>query len=127
MHFTKGYLLAINLLPSTMNNLPIAMTCVAVREVSTIACIYSFMYVYSLDFSSLNFSVFFTAGQPREFKQKIREQKPSGRCTPIIPQYDTVGARMQTFTEWPWSAQALSEAGFFNSGKYFIIERVLYM
>jgi hypothetical protein len=105
-----------------MNNLPVAITCVTLREVSTIVCIYSFMYVYSWYFSSLTFSVFFRAGQPREFKHKIREEKPSGRCTPLFPQYETVGARMQTFTKWSLSAQSLSETGFFSSVKYFTIE-----
>ena len=44
----------------------------------------------SLKRSKLIFSVFFTATEPRE-------QKPSGRCTPLFPQYDSVGARMETF------------------------------
>ena len=53
------------------------MMCVALRAVSTIICIYSFICVYTLYFSSLIFSVFFTAGQPREFKHKISEQNAS--------------------------------------------------
>ena len=78
-------------------------------------------------FSSLIFGVFFTAREPSEFKHKIREQKPSGRCTPLFPRYDTVGAQMKSFKKWPLSAETLSEAEFFNSGKHFPIECVLYM
>ena len=104
----------------TMNNMVAVVTCVALREVSTFVCIYSVIYVCSLLLSSVIFSVFFAATEPRE-------QKPSGLCTPLFPQYDTVGARMESFKKWSLSAESLSEAGFFNSGKYFTIYCVLYM
>ena len=93
--------------------------CVALRAVSTIVCIYFFICVCPLYISSLIFSVFFTAGQPREFKHKLSEQKPSGWCSPLFPQYDTVGARMESFKKWPLSAECISEAAFFSSGTKF--------
>ena len=58
----------------------------------------------------------FAAREPREFKQKICEQKPSVRCNPVFPQYDTVGARLESFKKWPMSAESLSKAVFFKSG-----------
>ena len=82
--------------------------CVPLREVSTFVCIYSVTCacVFLLR-SKVIFNVFIKAGQ-------ASEQKHSGRWSPLFHQYDTVGARMESFKKWPLSAESLSEAGFFN-------------
>ena len=108
------------MLPPTMNNIVAVVMCVALRTVSTIVSIYSLLCVSFLLHSKLIFSVFFAATEPRE-------QKPSGRRSPVFPQYETVGAGMLTFKQWPLSAENLSEARFFVSGKYFTIYCLLYM
>ena len=61
--------------------------------------------------------MFFTVANPSE-------QKPNKSRSPVYPKYKTVETRLKTF-EWPSDIHSLTDAGFFNSGEYFIIYCVL--